>query len=77
MEEEKYTPEQNPAPEHEIDFNIHLQEELEKQMREEELFEQAIRNGDILPPDVEEIPITEEELFMQILEDERNESLEI
>jgi hypothetical protein len=77
MEDKKYNQEENPAPEHEMDFNIHLQEELEKQMREEELFEQAIRNGDIMPPDIEEIPITEEELFRQILEDERNESLEI
>lgn len=38
-----------PTAEHEMDFNIHLQGEIEKQ-------------------------ITEEELFMKILEDERNEN---
>ena len=77
MEEKEYTQEENPTPEQELEFDLHLQKQIEEQMEAERLFEEAIRNGEILPPDVEEIPITEEELFMRILEDERNESLEI
>jgi len=73
MEDKKYEQEENPTPEQELAFNLHLHDEIMEQIEAERLFEEAIRNGDILPPDVEEIPITEEELFRQIQEDERNE----
>ena len=55
-----------PTTEHEMDFNIHLQDEIEKQFIENEL-DDMISSDDVFPS-------TEEELFMKIQEDERNDN---
>lgn len=70
----------------EEEYNIYLQSQIEDQMREERLFNDAMAKGLIHPdfiapeydrdPDFEdEKPITEQELFMRIQEDERENSI--
>lgn len=70
----------------EEEYNIYLQSQIDDQMREERLFNEAIAKGQIHPdfiapeydcdPNFEDLmpdekPISEQELFRQIQEDER------
>ena len=75
----------------EEEYNMYLQSQIEQQMEDERAYAEAIARGEIHPdfiapeyelqPDemspeeLNAIPMTEEELFMRIQEDERNESL--
>jgi hypothetical protein len=68
--------EKQPNPSEEDEYNSYLQMQIEEQIEAERAYAEMMANEHYVSEGEEDaIPITEEELFKQILEDERNSNI--